>query len=117
MKLSYALTLALQLLTVDALTVPTYSHPGVPGVPKTRPRINVGPKTLKTKLPKVSPPRHKTCHVKGGTADDSAALLKSFHACNNGGHVILDAGVTYTIGTVLDLTFLNHVDWGSYISL
>ncbi|KAL5349133.1 hypothetical protein ACLOAV_005421 [Pseudogymnoascus australis] len=111
MKLSYALTLALQLLTVDALTVPTSSHPGVPGVPKTRPRINVGPKTLKTKLPKVSPPRHKTCHVKGGTSDDSAALLKSFHECNNGGHVVLDAGVTYTIGTVLDLTFLNHVDW------
>lgn len=112
MQLSYVLTLALQLLAVDALTVP-----GVPGVPKTRPQIHVGPKTLKTKLPRNSPSRHKTCHVKGGTADDSAALLKSFHECNNGGHVVLDKGVTYTIGTVMDLTFLKHVDWGQYSSL
>ena len=112
MQLSYALTLALQLLAVDALNLPT-----LPGVPKTRPQIHVGPKTLKTKLPRVSPPRHKTCHVKGGTADDSAALLESFHKCNNGGHVVLDKGVTYTIGTVMDLSFLNHVDWGPYLSL
>lgn len=114
MQLSYALTLALQLLAVDALTLPPIT---LPGVPKTRPQIHVGPKTLKTKLPKVSPPRHKTCHVMGGTADDSAAFLKALHSCNHGGHVVLDKGVIYTIGTVMDLTFLHSVDLGPYLSL
>lgn len=114
MQLSYALTLALQLLAVDALTLPPFTFPGVP---KNRPQIHVGPKTLKTKLPKLSLPRFKTCHVKGGTADDSAALLKAFHQCNYGGHVVLDKGVTYTIGTVMDLSFLHSVDWGVYLSL
>lgn len=112
MQLSYALTLALQLLAVGAL--PSFN---APGHQTTRPQLHVGPKCLKQKLPHNSPSRKKTCHVKGGTADDSAALLKAFHKCNNGGHVVLDAGVTYTIGTVLDLTFLKHVDWGLYLPL
>jgi galacturan 1,4-alpha-galacturonidase len=111
MQLSYVLTLALQLLAVDALTLPPIT---LPGVPRTRPQIHVGPKTLKTKLPKLSLPRYKTCHVKGGTKDDSKAFLKALHLCNYGGHVVLDKGVTYTIGTVMDLTFLHSVDIGPY---
>jgi hypothetical protein len=106
MKLSYsaALALTLQFLAVDALTLPW--------VPKTRPAIHVGPKTLKTRLPELSLPRYKVCTVKGGTKDDSKALLAAFHKCNYGGHVILEAGTTYTISTVMDLTFLEFVDWG-----
>lgn len=115
MQLSYALTLALQLLAVGALpSLNTASHQTHE---TTRPQLHVGPKCLKNKLPHDSPSRKKTCHVKGGTADDSTALLKAFHKCNNGGHVVLDAGVTYTIGTVMDLRFLRNVDWGPYLPL
>ncbi|KAH8601915.1 polygalacturonase [Bisporella sp. PMI_857] len=58
----------------------------------------------------TSPPRFKTCYVKakGNGTDDAPAILKAFHDCNNGGTVVLN--LNYTIGTALDLTFLNHVD-------
>ncbi|KAH9204166.1 pectin lyase fold/virulence factor [Leptodontidium sp. 2 PMI_412] len=58
-----------------------------------------------------SPGRGKVCNVKGGTSDDSDAILKAFQQCNNGGHVILNTGVVYTVGKALDLRFLKHIDW------
>lgn len=54
--------------------------------------------------------RTKECFVtaKGDGGDDSEAILSALNDCNNGGKVVLDAN--YTIGTVLDLTFLESVD-------
>lgn len=54
---------------------------------------------------------HKTCFVTpsaGLGEDDTPAILKAFHKCNNGGTVVLDGD--YTIGSPLDLTFLHAVD-------
>ncbi|KAI5921871.1 glycoside hydrolase family 28 protein [Camillea tinctor] len=57
-----------------------------------------------------SPSRNATCHVaaQDSGADDSAAILSAFQECKNGGTIVLDAD--YTIGTALDLTFLDGVD-------
>ena len=60
----------------------------------------------------VSPARDplKYCFVKPSCSsdDDGPNILKAFQKCNNGGTVVLDAD--YTIGSPLDLTFLNSVD-------
>ncbi|KAI4617003.1 Exopolygalacturonase [Alternaria ethzedia] len=60
----------------------------------------------------ASPPRTKTCSVKalGGGKDDSANILKAIKQCNNGGHVVFPKDQKFTIGTALDLTFLNSID-------
>ncbi|KAG5927019.1 hypothetical protein E4U42_002702 [Claviceps africana] len=52
----------------------------------------------------------KTCFVKpaGAGHDDAPAILKAFQKCNHGGTVVLDAA--YTLGSTLDLTFLEAVD-------
>ena len=42
--------------------------------------------------------------------------MDALHSCNNGGHVVFKEGVKYTIGTALDLTFLNHIDIGMKLS-
>lgn len=84
-------------------------------IPAKRPVIEVSPKHLDTALPVYSPARNRSCTVIGGTQDDSAALLAALESCNNGGRVLLSSGVTYTIGTALDLTFLEHVDIGKRI--
>lgn len=57
-----------------------------------------------------SPKRCKTCYVPDDSScgDDSDAILKAFKKCNHGGNVVLDGD--YTIGTALDLTFLEGVD-------
>lgn len=86
-------------------------------VPTTRPIINVSPKTLEADLPIYSPQRNRTCTVKGGTEDDSSAIFRALKCCNNGGHVLLEEGVTYTVGTALNLTFLQHVDIGTFYFL
>lgn len=39
--------------------------------------------------------------------------MDALHSCNNGGHVVFKEGIKYTIGTALDLTFLNHIDIGT----
>ena len=60
----------------------------------------------------ISPPRTKTCYVHafGNGQDDSQTIFSAAKACNNGGTVaLLDA--EYTIGQVLDLTFLQSVDF------
>jgi galacturan 1,4-alpha-galacturonidase len=45
-----------------------------------------------------------------GVTDDSTYILNALHSCNNGGHVVFAEGLKYTIGTALDLTFLEHID-------
>lgn len=49
----------------------------------------------------------------GGGKDDSANILSAVKQCNNGGHVVFPKGQQFTIGTALDLTFLNGIDLGS----
>jgi galacturan 1,4-alpha-galacturonidase len=44
--------------------------------------------------------------------DDAAFVLDAIQDCNDGGHVVFQKDVTYTIGTALDLTFLKHIDIG-----
>ncbi|KAK8174518.1 pectin lyase fold/virulence factor [Phyllosticta citribraziliensis] len=81
-----------------------------------RPSISVGPIPPYRPLP-TSPPRNRTCVVSahGNGTDDGPAVLDAFKSCNNGGAVVLSENTTYTIGTALDLTFLEHVDWGKLI--
>ncbi|KAJ3575392.1 hypothetical protein NPX13_g4048 [Xylaria arbuscula] len=57
-----------------------------------------------------SPARNATCSVTaiGGGEDDASQILDAFTQCNNGGTVVLKGD--YTIGTALDLTFLDSVD-------
>lgn len=76
-----------------------------------RPNIQCHPHTPHKPVPS-HPARTKTCYVKshGNGTDDSAYILKAIKSCNNGGHVVFKQGVQYTIGTALDLTFLNHID-------
>ncbi|CAE7030548.1 Exopolygalacturonase [Pyrenophora teres f. teres] len=59
-----------------------------------------------------SPPRSKTCNVqaRGNGKDDSKNILKAIKNCNNGGHVVFPKDQHFTIGTALDLTFLNNID-------
>ncbi|RAL67879.1 hypothetical protein DID88_008604 [Monilinia fructigena] len=76
----------------------------------TRPVLTYSPKT-----PNRSPSpaaRTKTCVVKsaGNGKDDSPAILTALKACNNGGHVVFSKGVTYSVGTAMDWTFLKHID-------
>lgn len=56
--------------------------------------------------------RKKTCTLKalGGGKDDSANILNAVKQCNNGGHVVFPKNQQFTIGTALDLTFLNSID-------
>ena len=56
--------------------------------------------------------RDRTCAVSasGDGSDDSAAFVQAIQDCNNGGHVIFEADKSYTIGTALNLTYLNSID-------
>jgi galacturan 1,4-alpha-galacturonidase len=68
-----------------------------------------------SKPPPSPPPRNRVCYVKShndGVTDDSKYILDALHDCNNGGHAVFAEGLKYTIGTALDLTFLNHIDIG-----
>jgi galacturan 1,4-alpha-galacturonidase len=79
-----------------------------------RPPINCRPHHP-SKPPPSPPPRNRVCYVKShndGATDDSKYILDALHDCNNGGHVVFKEGLKYTIGTALDLTFLNHIDIG-----
>ena len=102
-----AATALFLLNAVASLASPTSQHP------KPHQPISIGPHHPYRPMPK-STTRTKTCVVPtfGNGTDDSAAILKAFHTCNSGGSVVLSANKTYTIGTALDLTFLQHVDWG-----
>lgn len=78
-----------------------------------RPQINPSPKQPRLAVPDP-PERTKFCTVKthGNGSDDSAYILSAFHECNNGGHVLFSENTTYTIGTAMDWTFLEHIDIG-----
>lgn len=86
--------------------------------PSKRPQHAVSPYSPGKALP-ASPERTKTCIVQGngdGT-DDAANVLKAIKDCNNGGHVIFPKDQKFTIGTALDLTFLNSIDLGMFYPL
>ena len=81
------------------------------GVGNSAPSSGVGSFSL------TSPPEHrgnKVCPVKcgGEGQDDSKNILEAVHKCNNGGRVVFEKNNKYTIGTALDLTFLNNIDIG-----
>ncbi|EMD95672.1 glycoside hydrolase family 28 protein [Bipolaris maydis ATCC 48331] len=67
---------------------------------------------LSGKAPWVPGSRNKKCMLKarGGGKDDSANILSAVKRCNNGGQVVFPKGQHFTIGTALDLTFLNRID-------
>lgn len=81
-------------------------------IPSQRPNIEYSPHRPYQPLP-WSPPRWKTCIVPShndGKTDDSSAILRALHECNEGGHVIFPRQNNYLIATALDLTFLCHID-------
>lgn len=71
----------------------------------------VGPKPPFNPLPNTSH-RTKVCPVDsyGDGRDDSEHILAALKKCNNGGRAVFDK--QYTIGTALNLQFLNHIDLG-----
>jgi galacturan 1,4-alpha-galacturonidase len=73
------------------------------------PGIRIGPKQPWKPMPPSSP-RTKSCEVKAGARDDSAAIMAAVKECNGGGRVIFSRGKSYTIGTALDLRNLRNVD-------
>lgn len=77
--------------------------------PISRPELKAYPLDAGIPFPH-SPKRCKTCYVPDGaeSGDDSSSILEGFKQCNQGGNVVLDGD--YTIGTALDLTFLEAVD-------
>ena len=103
-----AATIAVALLgaAAGAVDSPYYGRP----VPS-RPEIRAWPLSPGTPHA-ISPPRNpdKYCFVKPSckSDDDAPNILAAFQKCNHGGTVVLDA--TYTIGSPLDLTFLDSVD-------
>ncbi|CAK7241714.1 MAG: Exopolygalacturonase [Sporothrix thermara] len=77
-----------------------------------RPVLTASPQQPRLPIP-YPPPRSRVCYVQthgDGTTDDSPYILEAFHACNNGGHVVFRAGVTYLVGTAMDWTFLKDID-------
>ena len=85
--------------------------------PSSRPFVTPYPHTPE-RSPKVSPPRNQTCYVDShndGVTDDAPYILEAIQACNNGGHVVFNKNSIYIWGTALDLTFLNHIDLGTFI--
>jgi len=109
-KVTEAVTVGF-LAVLAAATPVINAHPG-PGPSHgiiSRPHIQPFPHNTGRPRP-YSPLRTKSCKVKalGGGKDDAPQILKAFHDCNHGGTVVLDK--QYTIGTALDLTFLDRVD-------
>ncbi|KAI1309687.1 polygalacturonase [Xylaria venustula] len=95
-----AATLAAATSVVDAHIGKTLiSRPNIEPFPHNSGRVRL-----------YSPSRNKTCSVTalGSGEDDAPQILDAFNNCNNGGTIILDGN--YTIGTALDLTFLDSVD-------
>ncbi|KAK0630359.1 exopolygalacturonase [Bombardia bombarda] len=79
-----------------------------------RPTLTPSPYSPRVPFPNP-PPRDndRVCVVMthgDGITDDSLNILFAFHQCNDGGHVLFARGETYTIGTAMDWSFLNHID-------
>jgi len=65
------------------------------------------------KQPPPPTPKTQTCYVDShgdSTKDDSDFVVQAIDDCNNGGHVVFQQGLNYTIGTALNLTYLNNID-------
>jgi hypothetical protein len=83
--------------------------------PQFVPETNISPKSFGSpNLPpeRVRIPRKKTCRLTplGSGKDDGPQILDAVKKCNNGGRVVFKENHNYTIGTALDLTFMNGVD-------
>jgi hypothetical protein len=76
-------------------------------------QVKIGPKAPFKPMP-ASTPRDRQCAVKGGTADDSAAVMAAIKSCDGGGRVIFEKGTKYTIGKAMDLTKLKKIDLGEF---
>jgi hypothetical protein len=74
-------------------------------------QVTIGPKPPFRPMP-ASSKRDRECVVKGGSADDSAAILAAIGFCNGGGRVVFSRETKYTIGKALDLTKLKQIDLG-----
>ncbi|OAK94174.1 pectin lyase-like protein, partial [Phaeosphaeriaceae sp. SRC1lsM3a] len=104
--------LACSLLQAASITASPHDTRGNKDVvPSKRPNYSISPKHPSSPFP-VSPKRTKTCIVEacGNGGDDSANILKAIKDCNNGGHVVFPKKDKFTIGTALNLTFLEHID-------
>lgn len=102
--------LAIASVAVSSASAVVYSPNGGKPVIE-RPSIKAWP--LQPGKPHAASPARdpaKYCFVKPSckSDDDAANILKAFQDCNHGGTVVLDAN--YTIGSPLDLTFLDSVD-------
>lgn len=109
--------LAYGLLQATGIVASPYETRGNKGVvPSKRPNYSIEPKHPSSPFP-VSPKRTKTCIVEacGDGSDDSENILKAIKECNNGGHVVFPKKDKFTIGTALDLTFLEHIDLGELV--
>ncbi|RLL95287.1 hypothetical protein CFD26_101708 [Aspergillus turcosus] len=98
-------------LWLSILTLVMTSTSSVVDVGSRRPDIVCHPHQCPGGLP-VFPERRRLCYVKnnGNGQDDSQHILSAIHECNYGGRVVFRKGVQYTIGTALDLTFMNNID-------
>ncbi|KAI8632940.1 polygalacturonase [Xylariaceae sp. FL1651] len=98
---------------ITVLTALVTATPGIDAEPYKAiiPRPDIRPFPYNSgRLRPISLPRTKSCSVKalGNGTDDAPHILQAFRDCNHGGTVVL--GGKYTIGTALDLTFLESVD-------
>lgn len=89
------------------VAVTAFASPG-----PNRPSVKCHPKQPSRSIPH-SPPRNpkRICTVLADTADAGPSILAAARKCNHGGTVYFPAGKTYTIATVLDLTFLANIDF------
>ncbi|KFZ06536.1 hypothetical protein V501_07324 [Pseudogymnoascus sp. VKM F-4519 (FW-2642)] len=89
------------------MAVTAFASPG-----PNRPSVKCHPKQPSRPFPH-SPPRNpkRICTVLAETADAGPSILAAARKCNHGGTVYFPPGKTYTIATVLDLTFLANIDF------
>jgi galacturan 1,4-alpha-galacturonidase len=113
----FSCVLSCALLQATAIFASSHEAQTMEVTPSKRPNLVVGPHHPSKPLP-ASPDRTKTCIVQayGNGTDDSANILDAIKECNNGGHVVFPVDQKFTIGTALDLTFLNHIDLGKILS-
>lgn len=114
---------ALLLQVTGTLATWTAYQEYLAGLPKSvsmhqgkRPEISYCPKQPYAPIP-TSKPRGKNCYVKTHDdmkTDDTPYILDAVNKCNNGGHVIFSQGKSYVIGTAMDLTYLKHIDIGTW---
>jgi len=72
--------------------------------------------TGQTNLGNFKIPRNRVCNVAAhndGT-DDTPAILAAINSCNPGGRVVFQAGNSYTVGTAMNITNLDHMDLRKY---